>query len=166
MVTLGSFNKYNRDFFKDCGYITFANSFASLYGGCVIFAVLGYMSHVTGIPVEKVADSGPGLIFIVYPKAISLMPFPHFWAILFFFMLIVVAIDSVFVQAEGEYNKNQNSGAACGNGVVTFPYSSDHFHDGRTASPPPDTLRKGALLRFHLLHLVPLGTAHGDRGVL
>ncbi len=102
MVTLGSYNKYHRNFIRDCSYITFVNCFASIFGGCVIFSVLGYMSHVTGIPIEKVADSGPGLVFIVYPKAISLMPFPHFWAVLFFFMLFLVAIDSVFVQCEGK----------------------------------------------------------------
>ncbi len=100
MVSLGSYNRFNRDFVRDCKVICFMNAFGSLFGGTVIFAVLGYMSHISGIPIDKVADSGPGLVFIVYPKAVSLMPFPRVWSILFFIMLNLVAVDSCFVMVE------------------------------------------------------------------
>ena len=40
-------------------------------------------------------------MFNVYPKAVSLMPGAPIWAILFFFMIIMVAIDSQFVCVEG-----------------------------------------------------------------
>lgn len=102
MISLGSYNKYHRNFVRDCAFISCTNCFTSLFSGCVIFSVLGYMSHISGIPIKKVADSGPGLAFIVYPKAISLMPLPHLWAILFFLMFVMVAIDSVFVMVEGK----------------------------------------------------------------
>ncbi|CAF4275461.1 unnamed protein product, partial [Rotaria magnacalcarata] len=49
---------------------------------------------------EQVVSSGPGLAFIVYPKAISLMPLPHFWAITFFIMIFLLGIDSQFVTCE------------------------------------------------------------------
>jgi SNF family Na+-dependent transporter len=58
------------------------------------------MSHKANVSVEQVVASGPGLAFIVYPKAISLMPLPHFWAITFFFMIFLLGIDSQFVTCE------------------------------------------------------------------
>ena len=39
-------------------------------------------------------STGPGLAFIVYPEAISLMPFSQMWAALFFFMVITLIMDT------------------------------------------------------------------------
>ncbi len=100
MVSLGSYNKFHRNFVRDCTFIVGMNAFASLFGGCVIFSVLGYMSHASGIPIDRVADTGPGLVFVVYPKAVTLMPLPRVWAVLFFAMLVLVAVDSCFVTVE------------------------------------------------------------------
>lgn len=37
---------------------------------------------------------GPGLIFVVYPQAISKMPLAQMWAVLFFFMLLCLGLNS------------------------------------------------------------------------
>lgn len=37
---------------------------------------------------------GPGLIFVVYPQAMAKMPIGQFWAVLFFFMLLCLGLNS------------------------------------------------------------------------
>ena len=48
---------------KDCAIICCFNSGTSLIGGVVIFSVLGYMAHESGLNVEDVAEKGPGELF-------------------------------------------------------------------------------------------------------
>ena len=49
--------------------------------------------------------SGPGLAFIVYPRALSMMPLAPMWSALFFFMLFLLGIGSqVFIQRTSVYH--------------------------------------------------------------
>ena len=72
----------------------------SIISGLVIFSVLGAMSHETGIPVKDIVKGGPGLAFVAYPEALSRLPWPHLWSILFFFMLFLLGLDSEFAMLE------------------------------------------------------------------
>ena len=38
--------------------------------------------------------------FIAYPRAVALMPWPQFWAVCFFFMVLLLGLDSQFVGME------------------------------------------------------------------
>ena len=66
----------------------------SVFGGFVSFSVLGHMAHRLNVSVPDVVQSGPGLVFTVYPEVLSLLPLAPLWALLFFLMLFTLSIDS------------------------------------------------------------------------
>ncbi|KAL9966641.1 hypothetical protein ACROYT_G024749 [Oculina patagonica] len=101
MTALGSYNKFKNNFYRDSILFTLCNSGTSFYGGFLIFSVLGFMAKNQGVDVKDVAKSGPGLAFIVYPEAVAQMPLAPLWSALFFFMLILLGLDSEFVGIEG-----------------------------------------------------------------
>uniref|UniRef100_A0A8D0H2R2 Transporter n=1 Tax=Sphenodon punctatus TaxID=8508 RepID=A0A8D0H2R2_SPHPU len=100
LTALGSYNKYNNNCYRDCFMLCFLNSATSFVAGFAIFSVLGFMAEEEGVPISAVAESGPGLAFIAYPEAITMMPVPQLWSCLFFLMLIFLGLDSQFVCVE------------------------------------------------------------------
>ncbi|XP_033647489.1 sodium- and chloride-dependent creatine transporter 1-like [Asterias rubens] len=101
LTALGSYNNFKNNCYKDTLIVVTINSFTSLYGGIIIFSVLGFMAKEQQIDIADVATKGPGLVFIAYPRAISLMPAAPLWSCIFFFMLLLMGLDSQFVGVEG-----------------------------------------------------------------
>ncbi|XP_037535270.1 solute carrier family 6 member 22, tandem duplicate 1 [Nematolebias whitei] len=100
LIALGSYNKYNNNCYKDCVYLCLLNSGTSFVAGFAIFSALGFMAYEQNTDISKVAESGPGLAFIAYPRAVAMMPFPQLWAVFFFIMIIFLGLDSEFVGLE------------------------------------------------------------------
>ncbi|KAI5617784.1 sodium- and chloride-dependent GABA transporter 2, partial [Silurus asotus] len=100
LTALGSYNKYHNDCYKDCIALCALNSGTSIFAGFAVFSILGYMAHELSLPMEDIVKSGPGLAFIAYPKALSLLPGPQFWSVLFFLMVLFLGLDSQFVCVE------------------------------------------------------------------
>ncbi len=96
MTTYASFNKKNQDVRSDALITAFTNSAVSILAGFVVFAILGYMAFSTGSDVSSVVASGPGLAFVVFPEALSLLPLSWLFSLLFFLTLITLGIDSAF----------------------------------------------------------------------
>ena len=79
--------------FLDVGFAFFA--------GIVVFSTLGYMAAAQGVPMEDAVVGGPGLTYVAYPTAISLLPSANAtFGVLFFLMLFTLGIDSAFATIE------------------------------------------------------------------
>lgn len=100
MIAYASYNDPREDVCKNAWIISLANSSISIFSGFVVFSVLGFMASQSGVSVEEVAVSGPGLAFVVFPQALSQMPFPVLFSVLFFVMLLTLGIDSAFSLVE------------------------------------------------------------------
>ncbi|KAI3373244.1 hypothetical protein L3Q82_006553 [Scortum barcoo] len=100
LTSLGSYNTYKNDCYRDCFYLCLLNSATSITAGFAIFSVLGFMTYEQGVDISEVAESGPGLAFIVYPRAVAMMPMPQAWSVCFFIMIILLGLDSQFVGLE------------------------------------------------------------------
>ncbi|XP_021918357.1 sodium-dependent noradrenaline transporter-like isoform X2 [Zootermopsis nevadensis] len=93
-LSYASYNTFHNNCLRDCLVTTAVNCFTSFFSGFVIFTYLGFMSHKQGIHISNVATEGPGLVFQVYPEAVATLPGSNFWSMLFFFMLIMLGLDS------------------------------------------------------------------------
>ncbi|KAM6092540.1 sodium- and chloride-dependent GABA transporter 2 isoform 19-T21 [Theristicus caerulescens] len=88
------------EFWEDCVALCFLNSGTSFVAGFAIFSILGFMAGEQGVPIAEVAESGPGLAFIAYPRAVVMLPFSPLWACFFFLMVVLLGLDSQFVCVE------------------------------------------------------------------
>jgi len=102
MIAYGSFKRKEDEITKSVIYVAIGNFIVSIMSGFVVFGTLGYMALQQGVPVTEVLAGGPSLVFVVFPEAIGLLPaFNALIAVVFFGMLLTLAVDSAFSLFEG-----------------------------------------------------------------
>lgn len=72
----------------------------AFYCGFVVFSIVGFLAHETGMEVDEVIETGPGLVFLTYPEALTRLPLPQVWCVLFFLTVCFVGVDSQFGMLE------------------------------------------------------------------
>lgn len=96
LIAMSSYNKFKNNCYRDALIVCIINCGTSIFAGLVIFSILGYMAYEKGVTVDKVAASGPGLAFIVYPEALARMPISPMWSVFFFIMMATLGFGSEF----------------------------------------------------------------------
>ncbi|KAG6937199.1 solute carrier family 6 member 14, partial [Chelydra serpentina] len=100
LVALSSYNKFHNNCYSDAIAVCLVNCLTSVFAGFAIFSVLGHMAFLADKPVSEVVDSGFDLAFVAYPSALSQLPVAPLWSFLFFFMLLLLGLDSQFASME------------------------------------------------------------------
>jgi len=100
MITLASYSNFNNNNLQDTFIITVVNSLTSLYGGLSVFCVLGFMAKRSNTELSKVVRSGITLAFVSFPAAIAEMPGSVAWSCIFFFMVLLLGLDTQFTVVE------------------------------------------------------------------
>lgn len=101
LPTLSSYNKFNNNFVRDVTVISLIDFVTSIIMSIAMFSILGHLSLVEGVPIDQVAEKGQGLIFVVFPEALSKISPPWLWSLFFFIMIFFLGLDSEFVIMEG-----------------------------------------------------------------
>ncbi|KAK3599575.1 hypothetical protein CHS0354_035812 [Potamilus streckersoni] len=94
IIMFGSYNKFKNQVYGDSMLIAVMDLLTSIIASFVIFMTFGGMAKDLGVGVQDVAKAGYGLAFVAYPEALSTLPPPQLWSILFFFMLFTLGLDS------------------------------------------------------------------------
>jgi neurotransmitter:Na+ symporter, NSS family len=105
MVAYSSMKKEGSSSLKPAFSLIAGDFMFSLFAGIAVFATFGAMQFNLGLPMEVTEEaakglSGPALAFVTYPAAISALPYAPLFGFLFFFMLFLLGIDSVFAVVE------------------------------------------------------------------
>ncbi len=100
MFAYGSYLDEDSNLAVDCTIIAVGDAAVSVLSGVVMFSTMGGVGML-----ENISDSGIATAFIIYPQAIVNLTnvgwFNAFFGMIFYLMLVTLAIDSAFSIVEG-----------------------------------------------------------------
>jgi NSS family neurotransmitter:Na+ symporter len=101
MITYASFLKKKSDLTNNAFIVALADAGTAFLAGFAVFSIIGYLTFSQGLGIDSLTMAGPGLTFITYPTAVSLLPFAaSLFGIFFFIALLTFGIDSAFSMIE------------------------------------------------------------------
>ncbi len=95
MITYASYLPEKSNISKNALITAVVNCLYSFVAGFAVFGIVGFMAHSQNVPFADAIKGGPQLAFVVYPKAISMLPSMNvLFGVLFFLMLVVAGFTS------------------------------------------------------------------------
>ncbi|MDD6535103.1 MAG: sodium-dependent transporter [Methanosphaera sp.] len=78
-----------------------SNSLFEIFTAVGVFSILGFMSLRTGLPIEQIATSGTGLLFVVFPEIFNIMgDVAYIIAPLFFLCVFFAGLSTIIAYLE------------------------------------------------------------------
>jgi NSS family neurotransmitter:Na+ symporter len=104
MIAYASFLPKRSNLVRDALLIATGDAMTAIVGGFAVFGALGNMAVNEGKAVTEVVTKSLSLAFVAYPKIINTLPggswVAPLFGVLFFLMLITLAVDSAFSLTE------------------------------------------------------------------
>ncbi|XP_046646776.1 sodium- and chloride-dependent betaine transporter-like isoform X1 [Daphnia pulicaria] len=100
LMAFASYNRFHNPLIRDALCLSMLNSLTSLIAGIIVFAALGHTAYVQSLPIDQAATDGLSLSLVMYSTVVSQMPFPQFWSVFLFVMLIFIGLDTQFATVE------------------------------------------------------------------
>ena len=95
MIAYASYLPKKTNLYSSALITCLGNCAYSIFAGIAVFSTLGYMSFMTGKPLNEVVEKSIGLAFVAYPQAINLIPtLPGFFSAIFFLILVLAGLSS------------------------------------------------------------------------
>lgn len=93
---MGSYREQKQEILHTSLKLVFFTILCGFLGAIAVFTVMGHVSLKLSIDIKDIPLAGPELSFVVYPTALTLLPFSNFWSILFYIIMILLGIDTQF----------------------------------------------------------------------
>ncbi len=95
MITYASYLPEKTNIGQNALITCVVNCAYSLIAGLAVFGIVGFMAQSQGVLFEDAIKGGPQLAFVVYPKAISLLPSLNaIFGMMFFLILVIAGLTS------------------------------------------------------------------------
>ncbi|KAG7225733.1 hypothetical protein INR49_012319 [Caranx melampygus] len=76
LTTLGSYNKYNNDCYRDCWALSCLMAVTNFVAGVTVFSMVGFMAHMRSMAINEVIDGGADCFYDNIEDMIRYKPFP------------------------------------------------------------------------------------------
>lgn len=95
MITYASYLPRKTDIVGNALWTSCMNCLYSFIAGFAVFGIVGFMAISKGVPFDQAIRGGPSLAFVVYPEAISQLPFGNrLFGVMFFLVLVMAGLSS------------------------------------------------------------------------